>query len=150
APQARGRDLRCVLRGDAANREGGKPDFSRDFADEREPGKRVELFSLRDEYRADAKIIGARKHGGAGLPDRVRGNADDSTGADDLSGFVYRHVVLTEVYAIGVNEGGHVGPIIDDQQGSRGGLEFCAVADGCVAMRRLLTRSGIPGQSAGL
>ena len=78
-------------------------------------GKRVERLRRRGKGRAHADVIGAVEHRGAGLLDRMGRHADELARPDDRPGILDAHVVLAQVDAIGVDDRGDVGAVVDDE-----------------------------------
>jgi hypothetical protein len=60
----------------------------------------------------------------------VGGKSDDHVRAEDLSRLLHRHVVLSQVHAVGIARPGEIRVVVDDEQGAVG------VAEAAEGLRR--------------
>ena len=112
-------DAGDVFQGNPADGEGRQAISAATARRRIQAGELLETLGCRRERRTDAEVVGAIEDRLPRLLDRMRRDADEGLRADDRPGVLDRKVFLAEVYAVGPDQRGQIGPVVDHQESHR-------------------------------
>jgi hypothetical protein len=116
-----GRHLGDGVEGDPADGHHRRRQRGRHLGQHGEAARgRLDLLAARLEDGPEADVIGAGGQRRQAVGQGAGGAADQPVRPDHAADLGHREVLLADVHAIRLGQGGHVGPVVDDDEGPPG------------------------------